>query len=619
LSLIVAGCRGITVTSTASSELTVRSESVQRLYGLYTADRFQVNRRYQRKLVWGVEEKQRLIDSIMKDMPIPLFLVADIGTVGDISYELIDGLQRLNAIFSFLENEYSVNGAYFDLDTLADTKQLKDEERLIQRTPVIQRSVAVQISNYTVALSVYRAVSSASVDEVFKRINSGGRTLSRQELRQAGTISSLADLVRIVSSRIRTDTSPRDNVPLRVMPQLSITNRELDYGVPVDEIFWVGEGILRREDVRQSLDEQAVLDLLIDCLIDPFPNTGTRIRDAYYNFVDLNTGYESPTKESVVISSAIEAYDGKRLEAHFIDTYDELRAILSMQDRRFSALIGAGSGGRSPRYFHAVFMAVFELLFKERMRVRDYTNVASRLSGIGQGALAIPAGGGDWTREAKRTSIDAVKGVIRSAFEETGTVEDYSRYGWASQLETLLGNALVEQKLFDCKQGFYTLSASRAFDDVSFSKICKTLTAMANSGPDIVGHVVIGIADNENDARRVQELDGVKSQRYRNFHIVGIDREAPIAGKSLNDYWMWLTQRLCSGVELDKTLAAGIVADSRLVQYRSRSVIVLKVTGGTAPVFFREKLYERLGSETREVGQSEYIRVFGRFTSAGSI
>ncbi|MEU0961144.1 DUF262 domain-containing protein [Micromonospora aurantiaca] len=605
------------MTGPVASELSVRSESIQRVYGLYRKDRFEVNRRYQRKLVWGVEEKQRLIDSIIKDMPIPLFLVAEIGKPGDISYELIDGMQRFNAIFSFLENEFPVNGSYFDLDSLADTKALKDEGKLVQLEPVMDRDASVELSNYTVALSVFRPASSASVDEVFRRINSGGKRLSRQELRQAGTVSPLADLVRIVSSRIRTDTSPSDNVPLRVMPKLSITNRDLSYGVLVDDIFWVKEGVLRREDVRESLDEQVVLDILIDCLVDPFPNTGTRIRDAYYDFADSGQPDDLPTKESMAIASAINSYGPERLENHVMQAYDEVREILATQEKRFSSLIEAGSGGRSPRYFHAVFLAVFELLFRERMRVKDHELAAKKLKGIGQGALAVPAGGGDWAREAKRRSVDAVKGVLRSAFEESGTTEDYSKYGWASQLETLLGNALVEQQLFDCKQGFYTLAEPRSFDEASFRKICRTLSAMANAGPGAVGHVVIGIADNAKDATRIKTLDNVTAQTYRHFQVVGVEREAAVAGRSLNDYWTWLTQRLTSG-PLDPVIARSVVANARLFNYRSKAVVVLKVVGATQPVFFEQKLVERLGSETVEVPQMDYMRIFTRFTSPGS-
>jgi hypothetical protein len=269
----------------------------------------------------------------------------------------------------------------------------------------------LQLANYAVALSVYRTMNSSSVDEVFRRINSGGRRLSRQELRQAGTTSGLADLVRIVSSRIRGDTSPSDTVDLKIMPQLSITNRELPYGVLVDDIFWVRNGILRREEVRSSADEQAVLDLLIDCLIDPLPNSGVRFRDSYYSFVETGDDKDEPTRESLVIEQAIDSYGPEKLEQDFMRAYDTLREVLSQQDRRFSALIEAGSGGRSPRYFHAVFMAIFELLFREHMRVRDYSEAAQRLAGIGAGSLRVPQGGGDWQKDAKRQSIDAAKEV----------------------------------------------------------------------------------------------------------------------------------------------------------------------------------------------------------------
>lgn len=88
------------------------------------------------------------------------------------------------------------------------------------------------------------------------------------------------------------------------MPQLSITNYNLDYGVNVDGIFWVRNGVLRREDVRESLDEQLVLDMVIDCLIDPMPTSGTRIRDDYYSYGDVDAG---PSKASLAVGTAIEA------------------------------------------------------------------------------------------------------------------------------------------------------------------------------------------------------------------------------------------------------------------------------------------------------------------------
>ncbi len=81
--------------------------SVQEGYRLYREQAVFVNRRYQRKLVWTESEKARLIESILSGFPIPLILLAERPrTEGAGKYEIIDGVQRLNAIFSFIENAF---------------------------------------------------------------------------------------------------------------------------------------------------------------------------------------------------------------------------------------------------------------------------------------------------------------------------------------------------------------------------------------------------------------------------------------------------------------------------------------------------------------------------------
>ena len=83
------------------SELASQPTSIQSLYSSLREDKLFVNRRYQRKLVWTLQEKQRLVESILKSYPIPAILIAERkGTTG--SYEIIDGLQRLHAIVSFI-------------------------------------------------------------------------------------------------------------------------------------------------------------------------------------------------------------------------------------------------------------------------------------------------------------------------------------------------------------------------------------------------------------------------------------------------------------------------------------------------------------------------------------
>jgi uncharacterized protein with ParB-like and HNH nuclease domain len=113
-----------TIPKAPQQELTVRGESVESIYRMYLDNKLVVNRKYQRKLVWTLDEKKKFIDSVRKGFPVPIILLAERSDRG--VYEIIDGMQRLNALMSFIENEYSVDDCYFDLNTMAASKLLLD-------------------------------------------------------------------------------------------------------------------------------------------------------------------------------------------------------------------------------------------------------------------------------------------------------------------------------------------------------------------------------------------------------------------------------------------------------------------------------------------------------------
>jgi hypothetical protein len=234
-----------------STNLIVRGEAVQALYTQFRAGNLVVNRRYQRKLVWSVEEKQSFVDSLMKQLPVPLILVAERQSDGGARLEIIDGLQRLDAVFSFVNNGFPLDEKFFDLETLAETKQELDQGRLKQRGNKLDRELCTRFAGYNLPLSVYRAETDDEVDEVFRRINSGGRHLSRQDLRQAGSTSNFADLVRDIAASVRGDVSLSDIVDLRDMPKISISSNADGPGVFVDEIPWIKQRVLVREQIRE--------------------------------------------------------------------------------------------------------------------------------------------------------------------------------------------------------------------------------------------------------------------------------------------------------------------------------------------------------------------------------
>jgi hypothetical protein len=131
------------------AELTPQSPSIQSLYSWCREDRLYVNRRYQRKLVWTLEEKQKLIDSILRKFPIPAILLAE-KTDKPNFYEIIDGLQRLHAIVSFIEMSFpTIDGRYFNLEYFPTAKAQSDTGKFTLKNGVPLVSQAEYLQYWT--------------------------------------------------------------------------------------------------------------------------------------------------------------------------------------------------------------------------------------------------------------------------------------------------------------------------------------------------------------------------------------------------------------------------------------------------------------------------------------
>ncbi|STG11722.1 Uncharacterised protein [Escherichia coli] len=59
----------------ANENLDIDSKTAEELYEWYLDDKLIINRRYQRKLVWSLEEKTALISSMTQQYPIPFAIV----------------------------------------------------------------------------------------------------------------------------------------------------------------------------------------------------------------------------------------------------------------------------------------------------------------------------------------------------------------------------------------------------------------------------------------------------------------------------------------------------------------------------------------------------------------
>lgn len=601
------------MTGAERTELTVLGQSLQSLYTQYVRQDFVVNRRYQRKLVWSVEEKQSLVDSIRNNLPIPLVLLAESSSAHPTELEIIDGLQRLNAIFSFLENEFSFEGAFFDLETLADTKFKQDEGELFQKEPKLDRATCLAIVNYQLPVSTYRSATEESVDEVFRRINSSGRKLSLQEIRQAGVTSQLADLVRRISASIRGDASLSELLPLAQMPKISITNRELPYGILDESIFWVSNGILDKDSVRESRDEELVLDLLLDVILDPMAVSGTAYRNSAY-------GRESnATASAETVAARLNALGADVVESNFIKALDLIKEIIATSGQSWASLVITQQNPRGiPRYFHAIFVAVYELLFIENLRVKDLDALTSEFNHFWDRDLTIPAGGGNWGANRKRPLFESVKAVLRPYFETTNDPAAERARQTATEFEIELQMALTEEALFELKQGFTRLDTTKAFDDDAFEGILRTASAMANKGPGARGFIIIGVADRSTDAARITEIYGVDSIRVGEYQVTGTQHELTALGRTRDEHLRWLVDRIKSS-KLEGPFASKLAESLTLFEYKGYLIWTLRPEAGANPTSWDGRFHVRQGNSTIELQGQQVVDLTRRFPNGLSL
>lgn len=584
-------------------DLTVRSESIQRIYNYYLENTLIVNRRYQRKLVWSIEEKASFVDSIIKSYPVPLILLAESDNEGVRIFEIIDGMQRLNAVVSFIENEFAVNGEYFDLETMAETKLQKDNGKLVQKEPIHDRKVCAEIVAYVFPMSTYKGASETEIDEVFRRINANGKHLSRQEIRQAGALSNYADIVRQISSEIRGDTSLSDRVELNNMKRISITSKDLPYGINVDDVFWVNSAIIRREQVRASKDEEIVADIIAAMLLDEMPASSSGILDEFYSL-------KGSTKRATDLEEKIRIRSIEKVKSDFFKVFDEIKDLLEIAGKSFNNLISKDRNfDKVPRYYQIVFLALYKLLVKENKKIKSQYDLLQVMDGI-TANIQLSKGGGNWSATERENSINAIVGMIDKCFVDN--VDNPAIVKWSTEFETILKQSKIEQGCFDFKIGFCDLKTGK-FNEKAFKKCIKTLTAMANKGTGSVGYVVAGVADTKEDAEYIEQ----KNKKYKSivkedYYITGLNYDIDALNVSADRYFQKLIQIL-EKEPLEEKYRSYIGNNIRFLRYGDKDILLMKIMGLDSPAIYDNEYYQRMGANLDKIEVKEMSVLFSKF------
>ncbi len=127
---------------------------------------------FQRYEVWSNKKNSRLIESILLDLPLPLLYFAQ---EDDRLTVVIDGQQRLMAIFNYLDGKYALTGLG-PLRKELEGKKFKDlSDELRERIEDFKLSV----------VEILRESEEAIKFDLFERLNTGAVSLNDQELRNS--------------------------------------------------------------------------------------------------------------------------------------------------------------------------------------------------------------------------------------------------------------------------------------------------------------------------------------------------------------------------------------------------------------------------------------------------
>lgn len=130
---------------------------------------------YQRRVRWDVERKSRLIESFIMNVPVPpLFLYEKDYN----QYEVMDGQQRITALKSFYDGEFTLKGL--------DVWQELNGRTLSTLPSQVRQGLDRRSISYTVVLRESTQNEEEAVflrQTVFERLNTGGVELEAQEIR----------------------------------------------------------------------------------------------------------------------------------------------------------------------------------------------------------------------------------------------------------------------------------------------------------------------------------------------------------------------------------------------------------------------------------------------------
>jgi hypothetical protein len=187
-------------------EIKVRTDkiSITLVFQMIENGDIDLNPDFQRHLVWDQIQKSRLIESILLRIPLPMFYFAE-DREGKLS--VVDGLQRISAIKEFMDNKLPLKNLQYLEDACGDKfYETKGKCQGIDAKYFRWFNLTTLSANIIDPSSPYQVKY-----DIFRRINTGGKPLNNQEIRNCltgqGLRETLKEMTAMDEFKMATDNS----------------------------------------------------------------------------------------------------------------------------------------------------------------------------------------------------------------------------------------------------------------------------------------------------------------------------------------------------------------------------------------------------------------------------
>ncbi len=152
-------------------------KTITDIINLYEDDLLNLEPGFQRQSVWSERDRAKLIDSILRNYPLPAIFLYRRQEEGQIVYDVIDGKQRIESILKFVGE---MRGRYWLRTQLPGSEEIE----WVDYKKICRRKLQHVITGYRIPVIEVDGDMGDIID-VFVRINSTGKALTPQEKRRA--------------------------------------------------------------------------------------------------------------------------------------------------------------------------------------------------------------------------------------------------------------------------------------------------------------------------------------------------------------------------------------------------------------------------------------------------